>query len=55
MTTVIRFAVFCAISIGLAACADSPQPTMHLRPVRQVNLDMMPSRTVPQTLTPADQ
>lgn len=40
------------IAIGLAACAEPPQPTMHLRPVRQVNLDMMPSRTIPQILTP---
>lgn len=52
MTMVIRLAALCAITIGLAACADSPQPTMHLRPVRQVNLDMMPSRTIPHTLIP---
>lgn len=52
MTTMTRLAVLCAISTGLVACAEPPQPIMYLRPVTQVNLEMLPSRTIPRTLTP---
>lgn len=38
------------IATLLAACAQSPQPTLYLRPVRQVNLDLMPSRLAPKSL-----
>jgi len=37
----------------LAACTDSPQPAMHLRPVEKVTIEMDPSRVVPHLLVPA--
>lgn len=40
------------ITIGLVACAEPPQPNLYLRPATQVNLEMLPSRAIPQTLTP---
>lgn len=45
-----RLAFALLIATGLAACTQSPQPTLYLRPVRQVNLDLMPSREAPQSL-----
>lgn len=38
------------IATVLAACAQSPQPNLYLRPVKQVNLDLMPSRQAPRSL-----
>jgi len=48
-----KFLILGLLALGLAACADAPNPAMHLHPVAKVTLDLDPSRVAPHPLAPA--